>query len=182
MSSSPRLLRDSADPGGLPLPSPPVAVPLGGRTAEHPPRRAPHEHRPAHRPPHPGPRAPLHPERHGHLHHPPRRPSPEAQRGRPAPVYIDVVTFGPQAEAIAQYMAQGRRVAVVGRLEYREWTDDQGGRHSKHEVIAHQVDFSKRPGPPTIPRPTTAPTRSPSNPGPGGAGSAPPAPPGSKPG
>ena len=63
----------------------------------------------------------------------------------PAPVYVDVVTFGPQAEAIAEYMAQGRRVAVVGRLEYREWTDNEGGRHSKHEVVAHQVDFLDKP-------------------------------------
>jgi single-strand DNA-binding protein len=63
----------------------------------------------------------------------------------PAPVYVDVVTFGPQAEAIAQYMAQGRRVAVAGRLEYREWTDNEGGRHSKHEVIAHEVDFLDKP-------------------------------------
>ena len=63
----------------------------------------------------------------------------------PGPVYIDVVTFGAQAEAIAEYMAQGRRVGVTGRLEYREWTDNDGGRHSKHEVVSSQVDFLDKP-------------------------------------
>ncbi len=63
----------------------------------------------------------------------------------PGPVYIDVVTFNAQAEAIAEYMAQGRRVGVTGRLEYREWTDSDGGRRSKHEVIAYQVDFLEAP-------------------------------------
>jgi hypothetical protein len=30
-------------------------------------------------------------------------------------------------------------------LEYREWTDNQGGPHSKHEVIGSQVDFLDKP-------------------------------------
>ena len=61
------------------------------------------------------------------------------------PVFVDVVTWGNQAEAVADHMVQGRRVAVVGRLEYREWTDDEGGKHSKHEVVANEVDFLDAP-------------------------------------
>ena len=38
-----------------------------------------------------------------------------------APVYVDVVTFGKQAEAVAEHLAKGRRVGITGRLEYREW-------------------------------------------------------------
>ncbi len=58
----------------------------------------------------------------------------------PAPVYINVVTYGVQAEAVAEYMDKGRRVSVVGRLDYREWTTDDV-RHSLHEVVASQVEF-----------------------------------------
>ena len=37
-------------------------------------------------------------------------------------------------------------VAVTGRLEYREWKDQQDGSpHSKHEVIADQVEFLDPP-------------------------------------
>ena len=63
----------------------------------------------------------------------------------PAPVYVDVVTFGPQAEAVANYMAKGRRVAVVGRLSHQEWTDDDGDKHSRLQVLANSVDFLDRP-------------------------------------
>ena len=57
-------------------------------------------------------------------------------------VYVDVVTFSKQAEAVAEHLSKGRRVAVTGRLEYREWKDrSDGSPHSKHEVIADQVDF-----------------------------------------
>ncbi len=58
-----------------------------------------------------------------------------------APVYVDVVTFAKQAEAVASFLEKGRRVAVTGRLEYREWKDKDGAPHSKHEVIADQVEF-----------------------------------------
>ncbi len=63
-----------------------------------------------------------------------------------APVYVDVVTFAKQAEAVASFLEKGRRVAVTGRLEYREWKDSQDGSpHSKHEVFADQVEFLDPP-------------------------------------
>jgi single-strand DNA-binding protein len=61
-----------------------------------------------------------------------------------APVYVDVTAFGQLADNCGKYLQKGRRVAVSGRLEYSEWTTD-GGKHSKHEVIADQVDFLDSP-------------------------------------
>lgn len=58
-----------------------------------------------------------------------------------SPVFVDVVSFSAQAEAVATHMAKGRQVAVTGRLDYREWTGPDGSPHSKHEVIAEQVQF-----------------------------------------
>jgi single-strand DNA-binding protein len=62
-----------------------------------------------------------------------------------APVYVDVTSFGVLAQNCAEYLAKGRRIAVSGRLEYSEWTDRDGGKHSKHEVIADQVNFLDAP-------------------------------------
>jgi single-strand DNA-binding protein len=59
------------------------------------------------------------------------------------PMFIDVATFGAQADACAKYLAKGRAVAVTGRLVYREW-DDNGTRRSRHHVIGH-VQFGGRP-------------------------------------
>ncbi len=56
-------------------------------------------------------------------------------------VFIDVVSFGPRAEAVAEHMTKGRQVAVSGRLEYQEWKAQDGSPRSRHEVIAEQVQF-----------------------------------------
>ena len=53
------------------------------------------------------------------------------------PLFIDIATFGSQAEACARYLAKGRAIAVTGRLVYREWVADDGTRRSKHAVVGH---------------------------------------------
>lgn len=68
------------------------------------------------------------------------------QKDQP-PLFIDVATFGNQAEACAKYLTKGRAVAVTGRLIYREWTADDGTRRSKHTVVG-RVQFGGKPGEP----------------------------------
>lgn len=65
------------------------------------------------------------------------------QRDQP-PLYIDVASFGPSADACAKYLAKGRAIAVTGRLVYREWEADDGTKRSKHQVIG-RVRFGGRP-------------------------------------
>jgi single stranded DNA-binding protein len=63
------------------------------------------------------------------------------QRDQP-PLFIDVATFGPGADACAEYLCRGRAVAVTGRLVYQEWEKD-GVKHSKHRVVG-RVTFGGR--------------------------------------
>jgi len=65
------------------------------------------------------------------------------QKDQP-PLFIDVATFGSQADACAKYLAKGRAVAVTGRLVYREWEAEDGTRRSRHHVIG-RVQFGGRP-------------------------------------
>ena len=65
------------------------------------------------------------------------------QKDQP-PLYIDVITFGSQAEACAKYLTKGRAIAVTGRLVYREWEAEDGTRHSRHQVIG-RVQFGGHP-------------------------------------
>src|ERR1700716_3373867 len=37
------------------------------------------------------------------------------------PNYFDVSVFGAAGESVANYMRRGRRVAIDGRLDWREW-------------------------------------------------------------
>ena len=64
------------------------------------------------------------------------------QKGQP-PMFIDIATFGAQADACAKYLTKGRAIAVTGRLVYREW-DDNGTRRSKHHIIG-RVQFGGKP-------------------------------------
>ena len=56
-------------------------------------------------------------------------------------VFVNVVAYGGQATASADYLTKGRQVAISGRLEYREWTGQDGSPHSVHEVVADHVEF-----------------------------------------
>lgn len=58
-------------------------------------------------------------------------------------LFIDVVTFGKQAETCSQYMSKGSGVLVEGRLQERRWESD-GQQRSKVEVVAQTVRFLPR--------------------------------------
>ena len=55
--------------------------------------------------------------------------------------YFDVTVFGALADTCAEYLAKGRKVAVVGRLDYQEWKTEDNSTRSKVEVIANEVEF-----------------------------------------
>src|SRR5262245_56023126 len=55
--------------------------------------------------------------------------------------YVDLTSFGKQAEVINQYMAKGRSILVEGRLNYQQWTDKEGKNRSKLEVIVENFTF-----------------------------------------
>ena len=55
--------------------------------------------------------------------------------------YFDVKIFGRQGENAAQYLSKGRPVAIDGRLEWREFTDQQGNKRQAVEIIADNVQF-----------------------------------------
>ncbi len=60
------------------------------------------------------------------------------------PLFIEVVTWGRQAETCAEYLRKGRPVAVEGRLQLDQWETDQGEKRSKLRVRAHRVQFLGR--------------------------------------
>jgi single-strand DNA-binding protein len=57
------------------------------------------------------------------------------------PNYFDVTVWGAQGENCANYLSKGRPVAVSGRLEWREWESQDGGKRQAVEIIADSVQF-----------------------------------------
>jgi len=53
-----------------------------------------------------------------------------------------VTAWGLLAEVVKEYMATGKRVWVIGRLEYQTWTDKEtGALRSRAVIVASQVLF-----------------------------------------
>src|SRR5881398_2447896 len=57
------------------------------------------------------------------------------------PNYFDVTVWGAQGENCARFLSKGRPVAIDGRLEWREWTAQDGGKRESVEVVADAVQF-----------------------------------------
>lgn len=57
-----------------------------------------------------------------------------------APNYFDVIVWGAQGENAAQYLSKGRKVAITGKLRWREWESEQGKRQVV-EIHADNVAF-----------------------------------------
>ena len=56
--------------------------------------------------------------------------------------FINCTMFGRRAEAIAQYLTRGTKVAIEGRLHYSQWQDRTTGQNrSKIEVIIDEIEF-----------------------------------------
>jgi single-strand DNA-binding protein len=57
------------------------------------------------------------------------------------PNYFSVSVFGNQAESCAQYLSKGRPVGVDGRLDWREWQTQDGGKREAVEIVADTIQF-----------------------------------------
>ncbi|HVL97642.1 MAG TPA: single-stranded DNA-binding protein [Solirubrobacteraceae bacterium] len=57
------------------------------------------------------------------------------------PNYFDVTVWGAQGENCARFLSKGRPVAIDGRLEWREFTDQQGNKRQAVEIVADAVQF-----------------------------------------
>ena len=57
------------------------------------------------------------------------------------PNYFDVTVFGAQGDNCARFLSKGRPVAIDGRLEWREWQDQQGNKRQSVEIVADAVQF-----------------------------------------
>lgn len=59
--------------------------------------------------------------------------------------YHEVVAWGKLGELAAQYLAKGRKVMVVGRLQTQSWEKD-GIKRQRTEIVASDINFLDRPG------------------------------------
>lgn len=65
-----------------------------------------------------------------------------AKEGQPTADFINIVAWGKTGEFCSKYFQKGMQVAIQGRIQTRNWEDDQGQKHYATEVIAEQCFFA----------------------------------------
>jgi len=56
--------------------------------------------------------------------------------------FFDFVAWEGTAYVIEQYVAKGRRIVVEGSIQFNNWTDKNGVKHKKPEVIVDHLYFA----------------------------------------
>jgi len=54
-------------------------------------------------------------------------------------LFVDITFFGRTAEIANQYLKKGSKLLVEGRLKLESWTDQNGGKRSKHSVVVENM-------------------------------------------
>jgi single-strand DNA-binding protein len=82
--------------------------------------------------------------------------------------FVDIDSFGRQAEVISQYLKKGRPVLVEGRLKLDQWDDKQSGqKRSRLGVVLESFSFldsgnrGEAGAPSDVPRARSAPAAAP---------------------
>ena len=62
--------------------------------------------------------------------------------------FIPIVAWNKTGEFCSKYFKKGQQVGIIGRIQTRNWDDDQGQKHYVTEVIAEEAYFadSRRDG------------------------------------
>ena len=58
--------------------------------------------------------------------------------------FFNVIAWNKTGEFVGKYFKKGQQIIVSGRIENRNWTDQQGVKHYATDVIAEEVDFAGR--------------------------------------
>ncbi len=61
------------------------------------------------------------------------------------PNYFDVSVYGAPGESVSRYIHRGSRVAIDGRLEWREWETAEQERRQAVSIVADTVQFLDSP-------------------------------------
>ena len=60
------------------------------------------------------------------------------------PNFIDCTIFGARAQSLSSILAKGMKVTIEGELRYSSWTDKDGNKRSKLEVVCQNIVLPPR--------------------------------------
>lgn len=57
--------------------------------------------------------------------------------------FINIIAWNKTGEFCNRYFKKGQQIGLVGRIQTRNWEDDNGSKHYATEVIAEEVYFAE---------------------------------------
>lgn len=57
--------------------------------------------------------------------------------------FLPIVTWTKTAEFCSKYFKKGQMVGIIGRIETRNWTDQEGKKHYVTEVVGEEAYFAE---------------------------------------
>lgn len=78
------------------------------------------------------------------------------------PNFFDVLVWGQRGESLSRFLKKGSKIAVSGKLRWSQWTNNEGQKRSKVEIVADEVDLlsAREGGGYSAPAPASAPADS----------------------
>ncbi len=67
--------------------------------------------------------------------------SEDGQQTQPQADFIRVTAWRQQAEFVSKYFTKGSSICVVGSIQTRSWTDQQGSKQYATDVVADEISF-----------------------------------------
>ncbi|MBE6597222.1 MAG: single-stranded DNA-binding protein [Ruminococcaceae bacterium] len=67
--------------------------------------------------------------------------SKDASQQQPQADFFNVTAWRATAEFVAKYFKKGSSICIVGSIQNRTWTDQQGAKHYATDIIADEVNF-----------------------------------------
>lgn len=65
-----------------------------------------------------------------------------SKEGQPSADFINIIAWNKTAEFVSKYFKKGQQVGVIGRIQTRNYNDEQGQKHYVTEVVAEEVYFA----------------------------------------
>ena len=56
--------------------------------------------------------------------------------------FVNIVAWSKLGEFCSKYFKKGQQVGIIGRIQTRNWDDDQGVKHYVTEVVAEEAYFA----------------------------------------
>lgn len=66
----------------------------------------------------------------------------KSEKGERGVDFIDIVSWGKSGEFVAKNFTKGQQAVVDGRLQIRDWTDNEGNKRKAAEIVSNSVYFT----------------------------------------